>query len=104
MPIDVHALAKDRRQIDFEFGGMTMPVTYRPSVMTGRFAQEMADGVTVEDFAKKLCEVIVDWDLMNGSEKLAVNPDAVVDLPTAMVKKMLNDIVEDSGLDSPGEK
>jgi hypothetical protein len=98
MPIDLSSLSKDRREFEFEYGGMTMPVVYKPSVMTGRFAQEMADCETIDAFTSKLCEVIVDWDLMSNSRKLPVKPESVALLPTAMIRKMLADITEDAGM------
>jgi len=103
MPIDLHALAKDRREFEFEYGGMTMPVVYRPSVMTGRYAQALADGESIDDLAVKVAEVIADWDLVNGSEKVPVTADAIAELPTVMMTKLLNDITEDAGIKVPDE-
>jgi hypothetical protein len=98
MPIDLSALAKDRREFEFEYGGMSMPVTYKPSVMTGRYAQSLADGETIDDLVGEVAKVIVDWDLVSEGEKVPVSPDALALLPTAMLTKMLGDISEDAGL------
>jgi len=104
MPIDLHALAKDKRQIEFEFGGMTMPVVYRPSVMTGRFAQQLTDGETIDDLTEQIVQVIVEWDLKDGDKPIPVSTDALASLPTAMLRKMMDDIAEDSGLTPPEGK
>lgn len=98
MPIDLNALAKDRRTIEFEFGGMAMPVTYRPSVMTGRYAQALSDGETIDDLTTQVAEVITDWDLESNGEKVPVSAEALAELPTTMLSKLLQDIGDDSGM------
>jgi hypothetical protein len=104
MPIDLASLAKDKRELEFEFGGMTMPITYKPSVMTGRFAQQLSDGETIEDLTEMVEQVIVDWDLKDGDTPVPVSAEALALLPTAMLKKMLDAISVDAGLVSPEGK
>lgn len=103
MPIDMHALTKDRREVEFEFAGMSMPIVYKPSVMTGRYAQNMLDGDGIDFLAEKIAEVIADWDLVDNGKKVPVTAEAIANLPTAMVAKMFQKILEDSGMDTESE-
>jgi hypothetical protein len=80
-----------------------MPIVYKPSVMTGRFAQEMIDGQGIDFVAEKIAQVIADWDLMDNGKKVSVSAEAIANLPTAMVTKMFQKILEDSGLNTESE-
>jgi len=104
MPIDLHALSLDKREIEFEYGGMTTPLPYKPSLMTGRYAQQLSDGETIDDLTEMVVQVIVDWDLRDGETPIPVTPDSLALLPSAMLRKMLDDIAEDSGLVPPEGK
>jgi hypothetical protein len=100
MGITLSKLATDRVEFDFKFSDQSMPITYRPSVLTAEFLSTMSAGQTHEQLADSMERLIADWDLMDkpGGKKLAVGHEAFNVMPLAMIQGMVRACAIDAGL------
>lgn len=99
MPIKLNDIVRDRREFEFEFGGETMQVVYQPSAYTPAAEDEMQtameSGRPANGLAKILHRTIMEWELMDGDEPLAVEMDVLTRLPNEFLVALSNAIVAD---------
>lgn len=70
---DIKALRKTR-ELDYDYDGVIVKVRYMPGAITTEWRETLA-ALGVEDseqYYTLLSQVIVDWDLTDGGEKLPV--------------------------------
>lgn len=99
MPIRLTDLQRDEREFEFEFNGETMQVTYQPSAYTPATEDEMQaafeSGRPANGLARILSHVILDWELMDGEERLPVEIAVLTRLPNEFLVALSNAVVAD---------
>lgn len=99
MPIQLSHISADKKTFDFQYEGQSMPIEYKPSVLTGRFVDRMLQGGSTKDVAQLITELVSDWDIRGPqNRKLEITVDTLLDLPINLMQKILRKCAEDAGI------
>jgi hypothetical protein len=104
MPLQIQDLGKERRTFTWEYLGEDIEITYNVYQFTPEMEAEInAGGVTDERASQILTEnlltILIEWDIYNGDEKVPLEYDALMQVPTRLMADLLQAIGEDAGGD-----
>jgi hypothetical protein len=98
MPLNLANIRNNTRTVDLEYYGEPLKITYKPSEMTPA-KESMLQLTDNEDktavLVTILCEALVSWDIMDGEKALAIKPDLVSTLPSALLLHIWDGMQED---------
>ena len=88
------------RTVSVPFGAVTLAVVYRPGVVTPRLQKAISQAQRESDIDAGLlmpmAELIASWDLTDDDgETIKTTPDALSDVPAAVLLAILSAIGED---------
>lgn len=104
-------LVADRRTVAVPGERAALTVTYRPSAFTVEFEAMLTnppDGVPrVELYLKALEQLLVEWDLTRNGKPVPIKVDALRQLPSRLLARVITAIAQDhaageAGDNSPG--
>lgn len=104
MPLQISDLGKERRTFTWEYLGEEIEVTYNVYRYTPEMEAEINSGGLTDERASQilvenLLTILLDWDVMNGEEKVTLDYDTFMALPTRLLADLLQAIGEDAGGD-----
>ena len=104
MPLQISDLGKERRTFTWEYLGEDIEVTYNVYRYTPEMEAEINSGGLTDERASQilvenLLTILLDWDVMNGEEKVLLDYDTFMSLPTRLLADLLQAIGEDAGGD-----
>jgi len=105
MPLQISDLGKERRTFTWEYLGEEIEITYNIYLFTPEMEAEInSGGVTEERLSQILVEnllvIMVDWDVMDGDQKVPLTYEAFMALPTRLIGDLMMAIADDAGGDS----
>jgi hypothetical protein len=87
--MDLNNIAKQKRTLIIdEIPGEELTVIYKPLVITQRFREEHPD------LDSYLADVLVDWDLYDGDEKIALTVEAIDEQVPEVVQMLIFRAIE----------
>ena len=99
MPISITDLKGNIRTINVSYFQFNSVVKYRPAMMTPVSDSEIQDAIDNGDreaSIRRLCEILVDWDLIDeDGEMYPITPDALGGLDSGFLTAILQAVNED---------
>lgn len=84
---------------EFHLQGMSMPVTYKPSMLPDRFPEEFVSDPEshVASLAELVCSVVVNWDVVGPDrQKVHLRPQDVANVPPILLRNVVADCMRHS--------
>lgn len=94
MAINLTNLAANKATKTVHFGGESMDVVYRPALITQERIEAVTGDNAVVDF---LLDVLVSWDIRQGTKKMPLNKASITKLPFELVGVIFNQLVTAGG-------
>jgi hypothetical protein len=87
--MNLNDIAKQERELIIdEIPGEELKVVYKPLVITGRFREEHPE------LDSYLADVLVDWDLYDGEEKIELTAEAIDEQVPEVVQMLIFRAIE----------
>lgn len=101
MSITLADLTNDRREMEVEIEGAgTLHLAYRPSAFTAEIEEQVQSQLdknrTLTAFAGVLETILLEWDLSEKDEVLAIDKPTLKRLPGSFISKVFFAIIEDN--------
>jgi hypothetical protein len=104
MPLQISDLGKERRTFTWEYLDQEIEITYNVYQFTPEMEAEInAGGHTDERMSQILVEnllaILIDWDVLDGEDKIPLEYDRLMELPTRLMADLMQAIGQDAGGD-----
>jgi hypothetical protein len=105
MPLQISDLGKERKTFIWEYLGEEIEVTYNVYKFTPEMEAEINSGGNMDErvsqiLVENLLIILLDWDVMDGENKVPLEYDAFMALPTRLIADLMMAIGEDAGGDA----
>ena len=108
MPLDLAILATNVAHVAVPYGTDTISVSFHPSVATPARMKAMTTSLESADdednligFLAFLSDLIADWDITSGADKVPTTPEGLEQVPMAVLQKIMQTILSEA--QEPGE-
>jgi len=103
VPLQINDVSKHLRTFIWEYLDEEVTVTYNLYLFTPELEAEINAGLADDNVAEALVEnmlvILVDWDIMDGDEKVPITKDSLMKIPVRLMGDLMQAIGEDAGGD-----
>lgn len=103
MPVKLHNLTEDSREVVVEYGGEECKVTYRPSAFTPNAEEQLraaskGEGGESAVLVSLLSQMLVSWEVLDDSgEPIGTDIDTIKSLPYVFIGAVFEAVSKDVG-------
>ena len=103
MPLQINDVTKSLRTFVWEYLDEEVTITYNLYLFTPELEAEINASLQEEEVAAALVEnllvILVDWDILDGEEKVPITQDSLMKLPV----RLMADLMQAIGIDAGGD-